>query len=220
MSDNKLTQVEEKVEETKKMAHTSSEETEETNGTQKCMELCDDKWEKFLIVQLRGKEQKMKEMEHDISEKDNTIQTYEQLTAEQRNEIVELERTIAGLENKLHAIEDTDDNKKIEELEMKMDFLKNAHATRVNTIDNLIIILNEKEKKERELRRHIEHIETELQMVNLELVKENLGNEGSWLYELLLQQNSTEKVSRVNIQNIYSEEFILSDISILSLDEY
>ncbi|XP_026826222.1 putative leucine-rich repeat-containing protein DDB_G0290503 isoform X1 [Ooceraea biroi] len=159
LSDNKVKE-KAKGEEIKEMGHIISEEDDKME----CEQLNEIKEQnEFLKMELRKKEQKMKEMEHDISEKDNRIQKYEQQVVEQRNKILEMEKTKVELEKELHTIKlkGTDDNKKVQELEIKIHFLKNSHVERVNTIEKLIATLNEKQNIELKLRNHTECIEEE-----------------------------------------------------------
>lgn len=211
MSDNKERK-EEKEEGIKEVAHNMPEED---NVIQECEQLIVEEQDEFLKIQLRKKEQKMKEMEHDISEKDNRIQKYEQQVVEQRNKILEMEKTIAELEKELHAIEDTDDNKKVQELEMKIHFLKDSHAERVITIEKLIVILNEKQKIEFELRDYIKYAEKKLRRLESELLKKErfiAGANGK--HETKLKRECDQQVSCKSLQytKVYSQIFSSLDI--------
>lgn len=170
--------------------------SDEYNGIEKCEQPIIDDQDESLKAELRKKEEKMKEMQHDISEKDNRLQKYEQQIVEQRNQILEMEKTIAELEKELHAMEDTDDNKKVQELQIKIRLMKDSHAEKVNTIEKLIVILNEKQKIEFELRDYIKYIEKELQRLEFELLeRETIIAGANSRYETKLKRECDQKVS-------------------------
>ncbi|KAL6255312.1 hypothetical protein P5V15_013652 [Pogonomyrmex californicus] len=127
----------------------------EDNRLQEC------KQEENLKIELREKEQKMKEMGHDISEKDNKIQKYEQQIIEQQNKILKMEETIAEMEEELYETEDIGalkeeikvKNERVQELEMEVNSLETSLSERIDVaIEELIATLKKKEETELQLK--------------------------------------------------------------------
>lgn len=107
------------------------------------------------------KEQKMKKMEHAISEKDNKIQEYEQQILESKEEITKLRKEVASLKKELSEYDDIGvlkeeirvRDEKIQQLEDEVDSLERAFSERIDLeqIEELVNVIKEKEDKERQL---------------------------------------------------------------------
>lgn len=120
--------------------------------------------EESLKTELREKEQKMKEMGHDISEKDNKIQKYEQQIVELQNKILKMEKEMAEMEEELYETEGVSvlkeeirlKSERVQELEMEVNALETSLGERIDVaIEELIAILKEKEEIEVQLKKNL-----------------------------------------------------------------
>ncbi|XP_076763023.1 uncharacterized protein LOC143430566, partial [Xylocopa sonorina] len=109
----------------------------------------------------REREQKMKKMEHAISEKDNKIQEYEQQIVESKDEITRLRKETVALKKELSEYDDIGilkeeirvRDERIQQLEDEVDSLERAFSERIDLeqIEELVNVVKEKEDRERQL---------------------------------------------------------------------
>ncbi|KAL0115536.1 hypothetical protein PUN28_010805 [Cardiocondyla obscurior] len=133
-------------------------------------------------IDLREKEQKLKEMGHDISEKDNRIQRYEQQIFEQQNIILKMEKERVVMEEELYETEDINALKeeiklrseRVQELEEEVNSLKASLGERINVaIEELIATLKEKEGLELQLKQNLADRELKLGELDAALRRSN-----------------------------------------------
>jgi len=134
--------------------------------------------EEMLKIKLQEKEQKMKEMGHDISEKDNRIQKYEQQIVEQQNKILKMEKEMAEMEEELYETEDMSalkkeirlKNERVQELEMEVNSLETSLGERIDVaIEELIATLKEKEEIELQLKKNLADKECKIEELDAAL---------------------------------------------------
>jgi len=134
--------------------------------------------EESLKIKLQEKEQKMKEMGHDISEKDNRIQKYEQQIVEQQNKILKMEKEMAEMEEELYETEDMSAlkeeirlrNERVQELEMEVNSLETSLGERIDVaIEELITTLKEKEEIELQLKKNLADKECKIEELDAAL---------------------------------------------------
>lgn len=111
--------------------------------------------------ELCDKEEKMKKMEHAISEKDNKLQEYEQQIVENKEEITKLRKEAAVLKKELSEYDDIGvlkeeirvRDERIQQLEDELDSLERAFSERIDLeqIEELVNVIKEKEDKEKQL---------------------------------------------------------------------
>ncbi|XP_076546170.1 uncharacterized protein LOC143305652 [Osmia lignaria lignaria] len=107
------------------------------------------------------KEEKMKKMEHAISEKDNKLQEYEQQIVENKEEITKLRKEAALLKKELSEYDDIGvlkeeirvRDERIQQLEDELDSLERAFSERIDLeqIEELVNVIKKKEDKETQL---------------------------------------------------------------------
>ncbi|KYN26914.1 PREDICTED: putative leucine-rich repeat-containing protein DDB_G0290503 [Trachymyrmex cornetzi] len=134
--------------------------------------------EESLKIKLQEKEQKMKEMGHDISEKDNRIQRYEQQIVEQQNKILKMEKEMAKIEEGFYETEIISalkkeirlKNERVQELEMEVNSLETSLGERIDVaIEELIATLKEKEEIELQLKKNLADKENKLEELDAAL---------------------------------------------------
>lgn len=164
--------------------------------------------EESLKMELREKEWKMKEMGHDISEKDNRIQRYEQQIIEQQNKILKMEKEMAEMEEELCETEDISALKeeirlrseRVQELEMEVNSLETTLGERIDVaIEELIATLKEKEEVELQLKKNLADKECKLEELDAAL-RQSIAItdeiETKFKYEKKLRQEADQRVSR------------------------
>lgn len=119
------------------------------------------------IASLQGilcdKTQKMKEMEHAISEKDNRIQEYEQKVLEWQDKVVVMMRRMEEMEKEISEYEAEDigvlkeeirvRDEKVQQLEDEIDSLERAFGERIDLeqIEELLNVIKERDEREKQL---------------------------------------------------------------------
>ncbi|XP_006610106.1 ELKS/Rab6-interacting/CAST family member 1-like [Apis dorsata] len=136
-------------------------ETQIKKGNQEKEIRAEDSLSAQMVEKNFEKEQKMKKMEHVISEKDNKIQEYEQQILENKEETTKLRKEVASLKKELSEYDDIGvlkeeirvRDEKIQQLEDEVDSLERAFSERIDLeqIEELVNVIKEKEDKERQL---------------------------------------------------------------------
>ncbi|XP_012225642.1 golgin subfamily A member 6-like protein 25 [Linepithema humile] len=199
LSDDRVTwEIQKKEEKIELMDNTSKEDF----GIQQC-----EQQNKILEIELREKERKIKEMGHDISEKNNMIQEYEQQVVEQQNKILKMEKEITELMQKLDASENVNAlkekirirNKRVEELEIKVDSLEILFVERINVaMKELTATLKEKEKIEFQLKEDLADKKRKIKELDMALYQNIAVTneiEKKFTYEKKLRKEANQKIA-------------------------
>ncbi|KAH0554253.1 hypothetical protein KQX54_008804 [Cotesia glomerata] len=168
----KLQDREEKIEQLLKKIETLDKELMRREPIKNTNNLCDDELlnnfdddEKMQIIKkvIYDKEVKMKEMEHAISEKDNSIQGYEQQVIELQDKIFKMVDEMKSMKIELSEYEAEDigvlkeeirvRDEKIQQLEEEIDSLERVFGDRMDLeeIEELLNVIKRKEEHQKQL---------------------------------------------------------------------